>query len=75
MLLLRGTLGVSEYCSAAKNWEKITEYRQKNFKMPQYLTKEPYREGPYLGGGRNFSSFLRYLATVSATSFFRAYNS
>ena len=43
--------------------------------MLQCFTKEPYWEEPYLGGGRNFSSFLRYLATVSATPFFRAYNS
>ena len=43
--------------------------------MPQHFHEEPYGEEPYLGGGRNFSSFFRYLATVSATPFFRAYNS
>ena len=74
MLLLRGTLGGSEYCSAAKNWEKQNTAK-KNCQMLQCFTKEPYWEEPYLGGGRNFSSFLRYLATVSATPFFRAYNS
>ena len=76
MLLLGGTLGGSEYCSAAKKKLENTRILQKiKCQMPQHFNEEPYREEPYLGGGRNFSSFFRYLATVSATPFFRAYNS